>query len=39
MAGKECVCVCVWGTNGDAYVVDVVPSVAYEEGGATTVFS
>lgn len=29
----------MWGTNGDAYVVDVVPSVAYEEGGAITVFS
>jgi len=29
----------VWGTNGDAYVLAVVPSVAREEDGANAVFS
>jgi hypothetical protein len=35
MAGKEC----VWGTNGDAYVLAVLPFVAYEEDGANAIFS
>lgn len=29
----------VWGTNGDACVLAVLPSVAYEEDGATAIFS
>jgi hypothetical protein len=29
----------VWGTNGDAYVMAVFPSVAYEEDGANAIFS
>jgi len=29
----------VWGTNGDANVLAVVPCVTYEEDGANAVFS